>query len=107
MNPLHLCSTRDEVTQGLALVVQLRRFLVLEESRKPNLASRCMGLAMRRRPEQWQARRGFRPLLAESFSDPQTHQGTIYKASNWTPLGFTKGFKRHRADFYQDDEHPK
>jgi len=43
------------------------------------------------------------PLLEEL----QTHQGTIYKASNWTPLGFTKGFKRHRADFYQDDEHPK
>lgn len=99
----------DPLTRAnrLALVVQLRRFLVLEESRKPNLASRCMGLAMRRLPEQWEARHGFRPLLAESFSDPQTHQGTIYKASNWTPLGFTKGFKRHRADFYQDDEHPK
>ena len=99
----------DPLTRAnrLALVVQLRRFLVLEENRKPNLATRCMGLAMRRLPEQWEVLHGFRPLLAESFSDPQTHQGTIYKASNWTPLGFTKGFKRHRADFYQDDEHPK
>jgi len=99
----------DPLTRAnrLALVVQLRRFLVLEECREPNMATRCMGLAMRRFPEQWQETHGFRPLLAESFSDPETHQGTIYKAGNWTALGHTKGFKRHRADFYQDEKHPK
>ena len=91
----------------LALVVQLRRFLVVEQCRKPNLATCCMGLALRSLAEQWEQAHGFRPLLAESFSDPQTHEGTIYKASNWTALGFTKGFKRHRADFYQDDQRPK
>jgi hypothetical protein len=50
---------------------------------------------------------GFRPLLAESFHDPAVHQGTLYKVTNWTPLGLTKGFRRHLADFYQDLESPK
>jgi hypothetical protein len=69
----------DPLTRAnrLGLVVQLRRFLILEKERKPNLATRCMGLAMRRLPEAWEKLHGFRPLLAESFSDPKTHEGTI------------------------------
>jgi hypothetical protein len=46
-------------------------------------------------------------LLAESFHDPARHQGTLYQVTNWIPLGFTKGFRRHRADFFQDLESPK
>ncbi len=45
--------------------------------------------------------------LAESFHDPEEHTGTLYKATNWQPLGFTKGFKGHRRDFYQDLGKPK
>lgn len=45
--------------------------------------------------------------MLESFHDPQIHRGTLYKATNWTALGLTKGFKRHRADFYQDTKSPK
>lgn len=39
----------DTVThsQRLKLVVQLRRFLVVETTRRPNLASQCLGLALR------------------------------------------------------------
>jgi hypothetical protein len=58
-------------------------------------------------PEHFEEKYGYRPILAESFSDPQLHEGTIYKASNWTPLGFSKGFKRHKSDFYVDDKSPK
>lgn len=99
----------DAVTcaNRLKLVVQLRRFLVPEESRRPNLASQCLGLALRKLPDAWQEKHGYRPLLAESFHDPAIHQGTLYKVTNWTPLGLTKGFKRHRADFYQDLQSPK
>lgn len=99
----------DAVTcaNRLKLIVQLRRFVVLESERRPNLASQCLGLALRELPSEWQHHHGFRPLLAESFHDPARHQGTLYKVTNWTPLGFTKGFRRHRADFYQDLQSPK
>lgn len=99
----------DAVTcaNRLKLVVQLRRFVVPAQSRRPNLASQCLGLALRELPATWHERHGFRPLLAESFHDPAIHQGTLYKVTNWTPLGFTKGFRRHRADFYQDIQSPK
>ena len=99
----------DAVTcaNRLKLVVQLRRFVVAEQSRRPNLASQCLGHALRELPGEWQERHGYRPLLVESFHDPAIHQGTLYKATNWTPLGFTKGFQRHRADFYQDMDSPK
>lgn len=99
----------DKVTcaNRLKLVVQLRRFLIMDAVRRPNLASQCMGLALRGLQNEWEKSHGYRPLLAESFHDPKQHTGTLYKATNWTPLGLTKGFARHRADFYQDLKSPK
>lgn len=99
----------DPLTRGsrLPLVSQLRRFVVLESRREANLATRCMGLALRKLPGHFEEKYGYRPLLAESFSDPRHHEGTLYKASNWTPLGFSKGFKRHKSEFYTDGESPK
>ena len=46
--------TAQQRAERLGLVVQNRRFLVLAETRMPNLASRAMGLALRNLPEQWQ-----------------------------------------------------
>lgn len=99
----------DPLTRAsrLPLVTQLRRFLVLESRREPNLATRCMGLALRELPGHFEQKYGYRPLLAESFSDPHLHEGTVYKASNWTPLGFSKGFRRHKSEFYIDEKKPK
>jgi hypothetical protein len=64
----------DPVTrsQRLKLVVQLRRFIVVGKTRKPNLASQCLGLALRELPARWLAEHGYRPLMAESFSDPES-----------------------------------
>jgi hypothetical protein len=57
-----------------------------------------MGLALRNLPEAWQEKHGYRPLLAETFTDIESFEGTCYKASNWEPCGLTKGFERkHRA----------
>jgi hypothetical protein len=99
----------DSVTcaNRLKLVVQLRRFLVLDAVREPNLASQCLAISLKSIATEWEKAHGFQPLLAESFHDPNQHTGTLYKATNWTPLGLTKGFKRHRADFYQDTKTPK
>jgi len=81
--------------------------ILLESCRQPNLATRCLGLALRELPDYFEGKYGYRPLLAESFSDPELHEGTIYKASNWTPLGLSKGFKRHKSEFYIDEKRPK
>jgi hypothetical protein len=94
--------------QRLKLVVQNRRFLVLApKGRSPNLASQTMGAALRALPEQWLKPFGYRPLLAESFTDPEAHAGTCYKASNWEPVSWSAGYARHRADFYVPQDRPK
>lgn len=99
----------DDVTRAnrLALITQLRRFIVLEKKRRPNLASKSLGLALRQLPKQWKQEHGWSPLLAESFSDPESHAGTVYKVTNWQALGMTKGYGRHRSDFYENNKRPK
>lgn len=99
----------DAVTRSerLKLVVQLRRFLVLGEARRPNLASQCLGAGMRELVVQWESEHGYRPLLAESFSDPESHAGTVYKATNWRRAGTTKGFSQDHTDYYIPNGRPK
>ena len=98
----------NQRVERLKLIVQNRRFLLLgAKGQWPNLASQAMGAALRALPAQWQERFGYRPLLAESFTDPETYAGTCYKASNWEPVGFSAGYSRHRADFYVANDRPK
>ena len=94
--------------ERLKLIVQNRRFLVLaDKGQSPNLASQAMGAALRALPGQWRERFGYRPLLAESFTDPEAYAGTCYKASNWEAVGQSAGHSRHRADFYVPNGRPK
>lgn len=99
--------THTQRAERLALVVQNRRFLILSEARLPNLASRALGLALRALPEAWEQAHGFRPLLAETFTDIEQFEGTCYNAAGWIACGLTQGFERHRADFYQRHDRPK
>lgn len=100
--------THLQRAERLGLVVQGRRFLVLSAARMPNLASRALGLAVRTLPEQWEAKHGYKPLLAETFTDIEAFEGTCYKAAGWEPCGISKGFGReHRADFYREHNRPK
>jgi hypothetical protein len=50
---------------------------------------------------------GYEPALAESFSDPELHAGTVYRATNWEKLGMTKGFTRDYRDYYIPNANPK
>jgi hypothetical protein len=94
--------------ERLKLIVQNRRFLVLTpKGESPNLASQAMGAALRVLAQQWQEHFGYRPLLAESFTDPEAYAGTCYKASNWEAVGHSAGYSRHRADFYIPNDRPK
>ncbi len=94
--------------ERLKLIVQNRRFLLLAaKAAAPNLASQTLAAALRALPQHWQETFGYRPLLAESFTDPEAYEGTCYKASNWEPVGVSAGYSRHRADFYVPNERPK
>jgi hypothetical protein len=90
------------------LVVQNRRFALLaKRGQHPNLASHILGAAVRELPRLWHDAFDYQPLLAETFSDIEAFEGTCYKASGWQALGNSKGYSRHRADFYILNERPK
>lgn len=94
--------------QRQKLIVQNRRFtLLVDRGAHPNLASRILGQMIRELPSLWYERFGYEPLLAETFSDIEAREGTCYKASGWLELGATKGYSRHRADFYVPNDRPK
>lgn len=90
------------------LIVQNRRFLLLSEPGEyPNLASQALAAALRALPDLWMKKFGYQPLAAETFTDIEAFEGTCYKASGWIPLGETKGFSRHRVDFFVPNGRPK
>lgn len=91
----------------LKLVAQNSRFLVVESSREPNLASCALAAALRALPAQWREAYGYAPVLAETFTDPEVHRGTCYRASGWTEAGDTAGYARDTADFYAGHDRPK
>ena len=90
----------DAVTRSerLQLIVHQARFLLLEEARQPNLASAVLTASVRDLPRQWEECFGYRPLLAETFTDPESHAGTCYKAADWNPVGFSGRDGHHYAD---------
>src|ERR1035437_1861104 len=91
----------------LPLGVNNSRFLILKNFRVPNLASRLMKLCLQRLSQDWAKGYGHEALLAESFVDQEHYSGTCYKASGWTLLGKTQGYKRSRRDFYQAHDQVK
>ena len=70
--------------------------MILPWVRLANLASRALALAARQVEQDWQRRYGYRPVLLETFVDPQRYRGTCYQAANWIRLGETAG--RGRLD---------
>ncbi len=92
----------------LGLVVSNSRFLVLpERQRYPNLASRVLGLALRRLSADWQERWGHPVLVVESFVDESQYRGTCYRACGFEAVGATEGFERASRDFYREHGQPK
>lgn len=92
----------------LGLVVNNSRFLVLaERQRYPNLASRVLGLALRRLSDDWQTRWGHPVLVVESFVDESQYRGTCYRACGFATVGLTAGYGRASRDFYHEHGRPK
>jgi len=90
----------------LNLVTNNSRFLILPQWHYPNLASRTLSLCQKRLPTDWIEHFHHPLLLLETFVDPEHFLGTIYKATNWQPLGLTRGYSR-LAKVYQVNSSPK
>ena len=100
----------DAVTEAerIKLIVHNARFLVPEAARRPNLASQALAAALRSLPHQWHAQFAYQPLLAETFSDPEAHAGTVYKATGWIAVGQSSGHPpQHRCDHFPGVKRPK
>ena len=92
----------------LGLGANNSRFLVLPEREKlPNLASRVLGLVLRRLSDDWLKLHGKPILVVETFVDETLYRGTCYKACGFVAIGATAGFARSSRDFYTEHGKPK
>jgi len=83
--------TAQQRQQNLYLIVNNARFLILPWVSCHNLASRILGGIVKRLPNDWQNRYGYRPVLLETFVEQGRFRGTCYRAANWIYVGQTKG----------------
>ncbi len=101
--------TSEQATKRRHFVVQNSRLLILpgEAENQRNLASRVLSLCAKRLAADWPDRFEYPVLLLETFVDPAQFKGTCYKASGWTDVGSTRGFRRDGREFYCADSTPK
>lgn len=93
----------DQVRKcNLPRIVNNSRFLILPWIQVPHLASKILSLAVHQLIDDWLDAYHIRPLLLESFVDPERFSGTCYRAANWIHVGSTQG--RGRMDRNQDVE---
>ena len=77
--------------QGLPLIVNNARFLILPWVRSKNLASKILAMIARQLPVDWFNRYNIQPVLMETFVECERFTGTCYRAANWIHVGQTKG----------------
>ena len=102
------CAPRDQWigwsaqqrAQGLPLIANNSRFLILPSVVVPHLASHLLSSIARRIDGDWQRRYGHALHLLETFVQQDRFQGTCYQAANWIDVGQTTGrtrqSQRHR-----------
>ncbi len=100
--------TPRQRARRLGLVVNNSRFLVLpERARYPNVASRVLGLCLKRLSADWQAQWGHPVILVESYVDESQYRGTCYRACGFQAVGLTAGYGRSSRDYYLEHGQPK
>ena len=96
------CRARDQFigwsaeqrSDGLHLLTNNTRFLILPWVRVPHLASWALGRVLRRVSADWVSKYGHPIALVETFVEQQRFMGTSYRAANWVRLGPTTGRSR-------------
>ena len=86
--------TAEQRVQGLPLVANNSRFLILPSVVVPHLASHLLSQIARRIDQDWQKRYGHPLHLLETFVQPDRFRGTCYQAANWIYVGQTTGRTR-------------
>jgi len=81
----------NERLRNLGFVVNQGRFLIFPWVKVRYLASHVLGQVVRDLRQHWHQRWGYRPVLLETFVDPQYFDGTCYQAANFKYLGMTRG----------------
>lgn len=76
---------------NLPWIINNSRYLIFPWVQIPHLASHALGQLARRVAQDWEKRWGYRPVLMETFIDPQQYSGTCYRAAGWEDLGMTSG----------------
>jgi hypothetical protein len=76
---------------NLDKVVLNARFLLVPTLKVANLASYVLSLTLSRLPKDWEERYCIRPVLVETFVDPERFAGVCYRAANWQHIGQTAG----------------
>ena len=82
---------------NLHRLVSNDRFLILPTVKVKHLASHVLALALSRLPEDWEQRYQIRPVMVETFVDPNRFAGICYQAANWRYVGNTAGRRDGRA----------
>ena len=100
--------TPRQRARRLGFVVNNSRFLILSERhRYPNLASRVLGLGLKKLRLDWPAHWGQTVLLVESYVDETQYRGTCYRACGFEAVGLTAGYGRSSRDYYLAHGQPK
>lgn len=100
--------TPRQRARRLGFLVNNSRFLVLTDRHQfPNLASRVLGLCLKRLSGDWQEQWGHPVLVVESFVDESQYRGTCYRACGFEAVGCTSGYGRSSRDFYVEHGQPK
>jgi hypothetical protein len=81
----------EQRRNGLPLIVNNARFLILPWVQSKNLASKILAMIARQLPIDWFTRYNIQPVLMETFVETGRFAGTCYRAANWVHVGQTKG----------------
>jgi hypothetical protein len=74
------------------MVVNNSRFLLLVEWEiHPNLASKVIGMTLRRLCDNWREKWGHPVLLLETFVDESHYRGPCYRACGFQQVGVSAG----------------
>jgi hypothetical protein len=86
----------EQRREHLHAIVGMNRFLIRPSVHCHNLASKVLSMSTAALRVDFERRYNYRPLLLESFVDTSQYSGACYQASNWIPVGQTRG--RGRQD---------
>lgn len=88
----------------LSRVVANSRFVIARQVHVANLASKVLGLAQKRLPQDWAQAYGYKPLLLETYVESKRFAATSYRAANWIYVGKSCG--RGRQDRKHREQKP-